>query len=210
MLRGEFLRLVAAATAMPYPLHVNEGGRDYRLTATFYTPDGPGPFPLVVLNHGAPANYDEVAPRLLPRHERIGKRRHCDDRRHARRAAGRCEPHRDCRRFRRRLRLACGRRARPPRTRWHHQHRRRTRFAARGATLQSRSTRRGRPPFRRNHGGSVALALRQKATFAFRRRSRGACTMRTCEPRIRRSAIRLRFFRHTATTVTCCSKRTTR
>ena len=58
--RRDFLQLAASIVTLPLGLHVSENGARYTLKSTLYRPNGTGPFPLVVLNHGAPANYADV------------------------------------------------------------------------------------------------------------------------------------------------------
>jgi dienelactone hydrolase len=55
------MQLAGSAIAVPLQLHVLESGKPYTLKSTFYHPKGNGPFPLVVLNHGAPTDYAKVA-----------------------------------------------------------------------------------------------------------------------------------------------------
>jgi dienelactone hydrolase len=61
MIRGQFLQMLAAVTAVPMPLHVTENDVPYTLRATAYYPARGGPFPLVVLNHGSPFNHADAA-----------------------------------------------------------------------------------------------------------------------------------------------------
>jgi dienelactone hydrolase len=61
MRRSRFLQVTSAIVTVPLPLHVFESGTTYTLQNTFFHPSRGGPFPLIVLNHGAPGNYDTVA-----------------------------------------------------------------------------------------------------------------------------------------------------
>ncbi|MBV8489326.1 MAG: alpha/beta fold hydrolase [Candidatus Eremiobacteraeota bacterium] len=58
--RRDFIALAASVLTLPLNLVAIEGGRRYTLKSTLYRPNGKGSYPLVVLNHGAPANYADA------------------------------------------------------------------------------------------------------------------------------------------------------
>jgi pimeloyl-ACP methyl ester carboxylesterase len=60
MKRGQFLQIAASVITFPLSLRVREDGERYTLASTYYRPAGKGPFPLAVLNHGAPIDYADA------------------------------------------------------------------------------------------------------------------------------------------------------